>query len=66
MSTAMKDLCANTFCIPVIYKHSPLAYSIINEIHWPSDAGKHSRIETVLRYVLKLGYIMQVVTWLRR
>ena len=47
MSTVMKDLCSNTFCVPVIYKHSPLAYSIVNEINWYSDAAKHSGVETV-------------------
>ena len=59
MSTVMKDLCSNTFCVPVIYKHSPLAYSIVNEIHWHSDAAEHSDVETVWRYVFKLKYIMQ-------
>ena len=54
----MKDLCSNTFCVPVIYNHSPLACSIVNKIHWHSDAAKHSGVETVRRYVLKLGYIM--------
>ena len=33
ISTAMKDLAADTFCVPIIYKHSPLAYSLINEVH---------------------------------
>ena len=47
MSTVIKDLCSNSFCVPVIYKHSPLAYSIVNEINWYSDAAKHSGVETV-------------------
>ena len=59
MSTTMKDLCSNTFCVTLIYKHSPLAYSIVNGIHWHSDAAKHSGVEIVCRNVLKLGYIMQ-------
>ena len=33
--------------------------SVVNEIHWHLDAAKHSGVETVWRYVLKLGYIMQ-------
>ena len=41
MSTVMKYLSSDTFCVPVIYKHSPLAYSIVKEIHWHSDAVKH-------------------------
>ena len=59
ISTAMKDLCSNTSCVPTIHKHSPLAYSRVNEIHWYSDTAKHSGVETVRRYVLKLGYILQ-------
>ena len=59
MSTVMKDLCSNTFYVPVIYRHSTLVYSKVNEIHWHSDLAKHSGVETVWRYDLKLGYIMQ-------
>ena len=68
ISTVMKDLCSNTFCVPVIYKHywftlftcdSLLAYSIVNEIHWHSDTAKYSGVESVWRYALKVGYIMQ-------
>ena len=60
LSTIMKDLCSNTLCVPVIYKHSPLAYSIVNEIQCHSDAEKHSGVEIVWTYVLKLGYITQI------
>ena len=59
LSTIIKDLGSNTLCVPVIYKYSPLAYSIVNEIQCHSDAVKHSGVETVWRYVLKLGYITQ-------
>ena len=58
MSTVMKDLAADTFCVPIIYKHSPLAYSLINEVHWHSKAAMHSGVETVWRYVLKTGFII--------
>ena len=58
MSTAMRDLAADTFCVPIIYKHSLLAYSLINEVHWHLKAAVHSRIETVWRYVLKTGFII--------
>ena len=36
MTAVVKDLASTTFCVPVIYKHSPLAYSIINKNHWYS------------------------------
>ena len=58
MSDVMKDLSSSTFCVPVIYKHSPLAYSIVNDVHWNSKAAKHSGVETVWRYVLKIAFII--------
>ena len=60
LSTIIKDLGSNTLCVPVIFKHLPLAYSIVNEIQCHSDAAKHSGVETVWRCVLKLGYITQI------
>ena len=53
LTEAMKDLSADAFCVPVVEKHSPLAYSIINDIHWYSDTVKHSGIESVWRCVKK-------------
>ena len=58
MSTVMKYLAAHTFYVPIIYKHSPVAYSIINEAHWHSKEAMHSGVETVLRYVRKNGFII--------
>ena len=57
MTAVTKDLASTTFCVPVIYRHSPLAYSIINEIHWYSNVAKHSEVETIWRYVLKVCFI---------
>ena len=34
LSNTMRDLCATTFCVPCVYRHSPIAYSIVNEVHW--------------------------------
>ena len=58
MTEVMKDLCSSTFCVSLVYKHSPLAYSIVNEIHWYSAAAKHSGIEKGLRNALKTAYII--------
>ena len=33
ITVAMKDLSMLTFCVSTVEKHSPLAYSIINEVH---------------------------------
>ena len=53
LSDVMKDLCATTFVIPIVSRHSPLAYSIINEVHWYHPIGKHRGVETVLRFSME-------------
>ena len=58
-TTAMQDLASTSFCVPVIDKHSPLAYSIINEVHWHSQVARHSGVETTWRYVLKTVFIVE-------
>ena len=59
MTDVMKDLVSSTFCVPVIEKHSPIAYSIVSEIHWHNKTVKHSGIESVWRYVLKHAFIIE-------
>ena len=59
MTNAMHDLSAATFCVVIIDKHSPLAYAIINDIHWNNKVAQHSVVETVWRYVLKKAYIIE-------
>lgn len=56
---AMKDLSQDTFLVPIIDKYSPLAYAIINEVHWYNITVKHSGVETTWRYVLKEAYIIE-------
>ena len=53
MTSTMKDLTSTTLCVPVTDKYSPIAYSIVNDIHWNNKTVKHSGIESVWRYVLK-------------
>jgi hypothetical protein len=59
MSSVMLDLTQSTFCVPVVDKHSPLAYSIVNDIHWNHKVAKHSGVETTHRYVLQKAYIIE-------
>ena len=53
MANTKQDLSAATFCISIVDKHSPLAYAIINDIHWDNKVAQHSGSEMVWRYVLK-------------
>ena len=57
MTEVMKDLSSTTFCVPVIDKHSPIAYSIVSDVHWNDDLVKHRGIEVTLRQILKYVYI---------
>ena len=57
MTQNMIDLSADTFCVPVIDKYSPVAYSVVNEIHW-NGLVKHSGVESVWRETLKKIYII--------
>ena len=59
LTSVMKDLSDETFVIPIVEKNSPLAYSIVNEVHWDDPVAKHSGVETVLRYTMKHAYIME-------
>ena len=58
MTDAMRDLSAATFCVPMVFKHSPIAFSIVNEIHWYSKSAQHSGIETTWRFVMKEAFIV--------
>ncbi len=58
VTDVMKDLCSTTFCVPITEKHSPVAFSLVNDVHWNNETVMHSGIETTLRYVLKKMHII--------
>ncbi|MEM7375648.1 MAG: hypothetical protein AAF587_44055 [Bacteroidota bacterium] len=55
----MKDLSSLSFYVPLVDKNSPLAYSIISDIHWNHPTAKHSGVETTWRYVLQKVYVIE-------
>ena len=57
-TVVMRDLAATTFFVPLTDKYSPIAHSIINEIHWYDQTVLHSGIETTWRYICKYMYII--------
>lgn len=58
LTDVMKDLSSLSFVVPMVDKHSPLAYSIINEVHWHHKVAKHAGVGTVWRFVLEEAYIL--------
>ena len=59
LSDVCVDLTSTSFCVPLVDKFSPVAYAVVNEIHWYSTDAKHSGNETVLRYVQSIIYIIE-------
>ena len=55
---AMLDLSSSTFCVPVVDSSSPIAYSIVRDIHWNDPTYQHSGVESTLRQVLKKVFII--------
>ena len=58
MTDAMKDLNSTSFCVPLVEKNSPIAYSIVLHIHWKSPVS-HRGVESMWRYVLKIAFIIE-------
>ena len=55
----MRDLSSTTFCVPMTDKSSPIAYALVNDVHWNDNSVKHCGVETTLRYVLKHMYVIE-------
>ena len=53
------NLSSASFFVPIIHKNSPIAYSIISDIHWYHKVAKHSGVETLMRYVLQKVYVTE-------
>ena len=56
---AMLDLTSSAFCIPVIDKNSPIAFSVATDVHWNHNSVKDAGIETTLRNIIKKVYIVE-------
>ncbi|XP_066917749.1 uncharacterized protein [Clytia hemisphaerica] len=59
MTKVMKDLHQTTFCVPIISKHSPIAYAILSDVHWHNKVVKHSGIEATLCYASQKAFIIE-------
>ena len=52
------DLSEKTFCVPMVDKMSPVAYAISDEIHWYDFDVRHGGIESVLREIQCISYLI--------
>ena len=60
MSSAMLDLSSTKFCVPLVEKYSPVAWSMMYEIHWHHCLGRHSGVATTTRIIREYAYIIGV------
>ena len=56
----MIDLSSQTFVVPIIDRYSPLAYSIVNDVHWHHTSAQHSGVETTIRAIMTIAHIFHV------
>ena len=59
MTPAMYDLSSTTFQVPLTDKNSPIAFSLVNDVHWNHDSACHTGVETTWRYSLLKSYIIE-------
>eukprot|EP00794_Sanderia_malayensis_P019734 gene19734-biopygen14569 len=59
LTKMMKDLAPTTFCVPIIDRFSPIAISLVNEVHWYNPREKHPGNETAWRHVLQKAFIIE-------
>ena len=60
ITNKMLDLSRKSFIVPIIDSNSPLAYSIINEVHWYCPSAKHKGVETTIRTIMTIAHILNV------
>ncbi len=56
----MIDLSQTTFVVPIIDRNSPLAYAVVNQVHWYDKTAMHSGVETTIRAVAAIAHILNV------
>ena len=58
MTDAMIDLSTGSFEVPIVDHFSPVAFSVVNQIHWYHPTAKHSGVESTIRFVMNVAHIL--------
>ena len=58
MTDAMIDLSSGSFDVPIVDHFSPVAFSVVNQIHWYHPTAKHSGVESTIRFVMNVAHIL--------
>ena len=60
VTDAMIDLGSGSFEVPVVEHFSPVAFSVVNDVHWNHPTAKHSGVESTIRFVMNIAHILGV------
>ena len=60
MSSVMFDLSSTAFCVPLVDEYSPVAWSLVHEVHWHHCLAKHSGVATTARIVKSYAFVIGV------
>ena len=52
------DLTKSSFCVPIVDRHSPVAFSVVNEVHWYHPDVWHAGVESALRKINSIAYVI--------
>ena len=58
LGIAAFDLTTSTFCVPLSDYGSPIAKAIVGEVHWYHPDVNHRGVESMLRYVQRIVYVI--------
>ena len=53
----MLDISPTVFCVPILDQYSPIAWSVVLDVHWDHPTAKHAGISTVVRYCNGIAHI---------
>ena len=56
MTDVMIDLSSGAFEVPVVEQFSPVAFSIVNQVHWYHPTAKHSGVKSMIHFVMNLAH----------
>ena len=60
LTDVMLDLSSGSFIVPLVDRHSPVAYSLVDQVHWYHRTSKHSGVETTIRCTMNIAHIFGI------
>ena len=55
----MLDLSDKSFVVPIVDRQSPLAFAIVNQVHWYDETYNHTGVESTVRGLMPIAHILK-------